>query len=268
MAPDCGAHRRPLFLFLIGWSCEYTRDLKRYLVRLYVASIAMSVIQTVFELEANIFRTLFQVALVIVLLKNADTLQKKVRNLLLYAGYQIGMSALIYWMFMWLPASNESSWWAGISPYVGYPFCSIFGSVFYMDYGLFWLVLGVAMWAARDSRIRLSSAYLGLTALFGLCVTSPLAAWAVSGVSHRVAMYLPAGLNPHYGVLNPILHTLGTDIGFVGSMLWWSMQGPMVLALPFMLLYNHERGPKCTWFFYVFYPAHILVLYGIGMAMV
>ncbi len=35
----------------------------------------------------------------------------------------------------------------------------------------------------------------------------------------------------------------------------------MALALPFMLAYNRQRGPGLKWFFYVFYPAHLILLF-------
>ena len=35
----------------------------------------------------------------------------------------------------------------------------------------------------------------------------------------------------------------------------------MVLALPFMLLYNRRKGRGLKWFFYIFYPAHAFILF-------
>lgn len=35
----------------------------------------------------------------------------------------------------------------------------------------------------------------------------------------------------------------------------------MVLALPFMLVYNRRKGRGWKWFFYIFYPAHAFILF-------
>lgn len=42
---------------------------------------------------------------------------------------------------------------------------------------------------------------------------------------------------------------------------WQKIQNYGILASPFLAFYNGRRGPKIKYFFYVFYPAHLLILY-------
>ncbi len=42
------------------------------------------------------------------------------------------------------------------------------------------------------------------------------------------------------------------------------LQGLAVLALPFLYLYNGQRGPGSRWFFYIFYIGHLAILYGLA----
>lgn len=43
-------------------------------------------------------------------------------------------------------------------------------------------------------------------------------------------------------------------------------QSPAMLAAVFLLFANHRRGPKARWF-YLFYPVHLLVLFGLAAAL-
>lgn len=53
------------------------------------------------------------------------------------------------------------------------------------------------------------------------------------------------------------MYQLVGELTFEGAAVQWFM----VIALPLMLLYNGERGRSWKWFFYVFYPAHTVLLF-------
>ena len=64
------------------------------------------------------------------------------------------------------------------------------------------------------------------------------------------------------GVLSAVLVYLLRDKGSlrIAGLVPLLVVSPWVLlAVPFLLLYNGERGKGSQWFFYIFYPAHFLV---------
>jgi hypothetical protein len=63
-----------------------------------------------------------------------------------------------------------------------------------------------------------------------------------------------------YLVLSILVFAMGynPEIG-VESMFLDNIQWCMVFALPFMLLYNKQKGRGMKYFFYAFYPAHIYI---------
>jgi len=65
---------------------------------------------------------------------------------------------------------------------------------------------------------------------------------------------------------SPAAHTISLE-----RLLYYDYQWMMVFSIPFILMYNGQRGPKnnfTKYLFYAFYPTHVWVLYLAGRAIV
>ncbi|TPF86376.1 hypothetical protein BW13_06095 [Bifidobacterium sp. UTCIF-37] len=258
----------PIFYFLIGWSCVYTSNRKRFLLRLYVASVGMSVIQAlssvfssalpelnVYPIENNIFATLFQMSLVICLL-TATSWRKRLRNISIYVLIQLVISIPLYFLtnvIDRLPYGET----------LDYILLRASGTVLDLEGGLFAVAIGVVLWATHDHRLRLSLALVGLAATDLVLNALGVLYSITTALMYRFPDPAQVAVS-----MNRIWDVMGfSPFNFGQSPITVNYQWMKVFALPFMLLYNHQRGPHVKWFFYVFYPAHIVVLYLIGMVM-
>ncbi|PST46490.1 hypothetical protein CPA40_05395 [Bifidobacterium callitrichos] len=251
----------PIFFFLIGWSCVYTSNRKRFLTRLYVASVGMSIIQAasyVFvdtgfsfaygmqPIVNNIFATLFQMSLIICLL-SAPTARERLRNMSIYILAQIVIGAAMIFasgIIDDLPVLIVLQ--------------AVSGTVLGLEGGWLNVAIGVILWAVHGNRLHMSLAFIGMSLIY-LASALPIA--------HRLVGIIMDD-SPIGYITNFILNNSGISQFVLGqSPITVNYQWMMVFALPFMLLYNHQRGPHVKWFFYIFYPAHIVVLYLIGMVM-
>lgn len=251
----------PIFLFLIGWGCEFTHDRKRYVLRLYVAGVLMAVLQTVWHDLPNIFLTLFQVALIITLL-SVDDWKRRLRNIGLYILWQVGWFAIFTAIDSLFPVVDSNSF---LAPF-RYLIQAVFGLSIAVDYGLYIVIMGVAFWIARNSRVQLAVIFGVFVVFWMMIVNTQYGLLSMCVIPHALGNICNIRFSP--------MATVYTIFGFNPMTLGYSLleypQWMMIFALPFMLLYNRQygwgsRGTK--WFFYVFYPMHILILYFIGKAM-
>ncbi|NLK67725.1 MAG: TraX family protein [Clostridiaceae bacterium] len=90
------------------------------------------------------------------------------------------------------------------------------------------------------------------------------------GVFYIFLFYLTKG-NIHNMILGGILlhgfyglYEMSTSFISTGTAIFThSIQIYSLGALPIIALYNNERGRKAKYFFYIFYPAHLIILYAI-----
>ena len=145
------------------------------------------------------------------------------------------------------------------SDYVFYFLPPLFGNVIFLEGGLVYVCLGVLIYLTKNNKKALAIAYTGFCVLY-----------LIVRVTHYLPMFL--GKLRYWGLpflsetidymLNAIvgLPPMGTG----GSMFFQNYQWMMIMALPFMLVYNSKRGKKMKYFFYIFYPVHIIILFYIG----
>lgn len=238
----------PLFMFCLVWGFDYTRDRVRYVKRVYMASVLYGCLRLLlsglqFDLAGhNIFSTLFIILAFLMFIQSQHTWQWKVI---------IGMA------------------WQGI----GYILCvltanilvqCVVANVFLCEGGVFWVTLGVVLYYIKNDNRNLIIGYTGI------CMMEELISMTAIGarIGYFISFHWPSAesiveqisqllYGVSYQMIPLTVHGL-----YLGSVQWC-----MIFALPFMLMYNHKKGRSWKYFFYVYYPLHLIVLSGIGIWM-
>ncbi|MEN8698461.1 conjugal transfer protein TraX [Bacillus infantis] len=224
----------PLFIFCVVKGAIFTSNKKVYLRRLYIFSVVMAVINvtlnyiydsTMIYITNNFFAPLFLIVLLIYLAE-----KRSIKIYVFFLLWQIltTLSIFIIVEFDLVHLTSDN--------YVNYLFWgSLLGNVFFIEGGIFFIIIGTFIYLARNKRVLLTIGYTFL------CLISFM-------IPYKLGYY---SMDFFYSILVP----------------FWDFQWMMIAALPFMLLYNNEKGPGLKYFFYVFYPLHILILYFIGMSL-
>lgn len=244
----------PLFCFCLCWGLDFTQNRKKYLARLYIAAFAMAILWCVLEAkfscygvmmgqENNIFLSFFIMALLITLLTSYKG-KKRIYLLVLFALWQI--AALLVSIFI---LSN-------ILPDV--LTAAATGCIFFCEGGIKFCLLGVCLYFAKDNKTKLTVFYLAWCLIFEILL--PATALVTRGLNLLTSL---AGAETPFSLAVDIIYVLvtGQPLGMAlmpghGVTCQWLEVG----ALPFMLLYNREKGRSWKRLFYVFYPLHMALL--------
>ncbi len=129
------------------------------------------------------------------------------------------------------------------------------------------LILWSIRWGEDTGRPALGNALAALWMLVSLSTE-----YSAYGVAMVLCFYHFRGNKRGLAIAHSLISILPSLRSFaMGAHAWltWDYQWMMVFALPLLLLYNGRRGNDTAiakWFFYVFYPAHLWVLYAMGYA--
>ena len=243
----------PLFIFCVVNGMKYTRSKRKYILRLYLASAAMAVFQMLSQTELNFFRTLFIIAVLIAILEIREHAKK---YLILFSVYQVSSCIICA---IW--AANSS---ADLEAFCFYLLPALSGSIFTLEGGLVYVLIGMIFYWFSGEKKRLSAAF----AVYILAYTFSMATYMIPAILGKIQAYIPVVGDALSGILEYILEVfVGIDMPSTeGSMIFINYQWCMLFALPLILSYNQRQGRKVKYSFYLFYPLHIILFWLLSTA--
>lgn len=234
----------PLFLFVLTESVRHTKDKRRLILRLYIAGLLGSLFTLSFAILANEFvfpgpiymgvpkNILFTYAYTAIYICLLECGIKEVRTKNLKGIFVIVAGIIATFLpqvaYYIYDVVGFSSIKVGFVSLGWEVVAAFFPPTFFIEYSLMFVLMGICIYFAKGKWKCLVFA--------AFCVLSYLGTAAVSD-------------------LWPF-----TDF-------FWPGQAWMILALPFMFLYNGEKGAAHKSLFYVYYPVHRDLLSFIGVMM-
>lgn len=222
----------PLFLFMVTESVKHTSSRPKFLLRLYLGAVwtglFVAVTNYLFSdsigmfISSNIFFTYFYVALYIILIEEIITgIREKAPKRIWKGAAGILATAIPHILLVLLDRISVTSY--GASRKTAFLFddvvVSFLASPIHVEYTIWFVIMGVVMYFAGNK--------------YGKAAV--LAAFSVGGYLISKLPLVRASLF-YFVVGNP--------------------QYYMILAVPFILLYNGEKGRSNKYFFYLYYPIH------------
>ncbi len=217
----------PIFFFLAGESLRHTSNRAKFLIRLYVFSVLMEL--------SKILVSLFDSSSVMVSNNIFSTLFVAMLIAVGIDGFMesadrddkkkmILFALMVLGPVIWTVAVRD--WVFGsLQGLSVWSLKAVAPTLYQVEGGIDWVLLGVAFYFLGKWKL-----------LFG---------WIYGGYCLILLVYSAA-----------------TD--GIASLIFGNIQWMMVFALPLILLYNGKKGRGCKWLFYIYYPAHIWILYFLG----
>ncbi len=214
----------PIFLYCALWSLHYTHDRIAYFKRLYIGSAVMAVIVLILNNAVEAPYCYITNNIFSSLLLTVVIIHT-IELLRNQPGTGIKwLGALAALQVVSIGLGTLLNGCFGLIGIKRF-FGAVLPNILWCEGGSFFIIMGVVLYFLKESKWKFSFAFV-LFSLYFLIPYSP---------EFRYEEIMQNG--------------------------YQSMQ---VFALPFILAYNHKPGRKMKWFFYIYYPAHIVVLFLLG----
>lgn len=230
---DLGRIAAPLFLFVLTESIRHTRDKRTFILRLYIAGLLGSFFTICFVIlannfvfpgpvymgvEKNILFTYVYTVIYICLIEHGIK-EMRMKNLkgVFIAVVGVATTFLPQIAYYVYDSSGCTSITVGFISLGRELIGALLPPLFFIEYSPMFVLMGICIYFAKGKRKCFGFALFCLLSYLGAPIVSSL--WPF------------------------------TDF-------FWPGQAWMILALPFMFLYNGEKGTAHKALFYVYYPVH------------
>lgn len=229
----------PLFFYCSALGFYYTSNRKKYMLRLYILGIVMSLgniclyyfvgnASINFLISNNIFVTIFLGCMIVYLYERADDRKRRIKyiSLLLFQQSAAFVLCVILAELLNVPRTIDT-----YMLYYGYG--ALFGSIIFSEGSVLFVMFFVLVYFLKSKPVYLSI-FVGIYS-------------AVLAVLIRRTYYMRGAVS----------YLIPFD----------RYQWMMILVIPFFFLYNGKKGRSWKWLYYPFYPLHIWGLYVFGCMM-
>jgi hypothetical protein len=213
----------------------------------------MGAINAFLDIQYNFIRTLLVIVAIIFIIEKFEAKDSDAkRTLITFVSWQI-VSSLIIMQLQYLDVSDK----------ILIIMLPALSNILMLDGGMFFVLMGVLMYIFSDSKKNQVICYMLVTVLNILIYNTKIlkAIFHVLEKNIKIPFTLLSILfeSVFFGVLPAFMKT---------DLLYGDPQWMMIFALPFILMYNGEKGRGLKYLFYVFYPVHIIILYYLGIAFI